>query len=220
MTEERSPSSGREPEPIPFASASLGQHRHVCAFFRSPEEEYRVLLPFIKEGIERGERAFHVVNPLLRQEHIQRLLEAGLDLLTAMKRGQFQLYDWDQAYFPAGSFDQGQSFDQHKVISYWREFLEGTERQGYPLTRLVAHMDWALEDRQGVNDLLEYEARCNLLYAGRHDAVVCVYDIRRYPAAVILDVMRAHPAVVIGDNLQKNPFYVPPDAFLQELQNR
>jgi MEDS: MEthanogen/methylotroph, DcmR Sensory domain len=220
MTDERDRSRGEPPKSMPFTNASLGRHRHICALFRSREEEYRVLLPFIKEGIERGERAFHVVDPLLRQEHIQRLLEAGLDLLTAMKQGQFQLYDWDQAYFPAGSFNQGPRFDQHRMIAYWREFLEGTERQGYPLTRLVAQMDWALEDRQGVQDLLEYEARCNLLYAGRRDVVVCVYDVRRYRAEVILDVMRAHPVVVIGDNLQENPFYVPPDAFLQELRNR
>ena len=53
-------------KPIRFASATLGAKRHVCAFFNSPDEEYRVLLPFIKEGFERGEKAFHIVNPALR----------------------------------------------------------------------------------------------------------------------------------------------------------
>ena len=36
--------------PIPFAGSRLDQTRHVCAFFNSPDEEYRVLLPFIKNG--------------------------------------------------------------------------------------------------------------------------------------------------------------------------
>jgi hypothetical protein len=57
-----SPTANSE-RPIRFAGAARGAKRHICAFFRSPEEEYRVLLPFIKEGIERGEKAFHVVIP-------------------------------------------------------------------------------------------------------------------------------------------------------------
>jgi hypothetical protein len=43
-------------QPIRFAGSVLGAQRHVCAFFHSPDEEYRVLLPFIKEGFERARR--------------------------------------------------------------------------------------------------------------------------------------------------------------------
>jgi hypothetical protein len=32
--------------PIPFAGSQLSQPRHVCAFFNSDDEKYRVLLPF------------------------------------------------------------------------------------------------------------------------------------------------------------------------------
>ncbi len=56
--------------PIHFSGATLAQDRHICAFFHSPDEEYRVLLPFIREGIERGEKAFHIVNPVLVEDHL------------------------------------------------------------------------------------------------------------------------------------------------------
>ena len=36
--------------PISFAGSQLGETRHVCAFFNSDDEAYRVLLPFIKAG--------------------------------------------------------------------------------------------------------------------------------------------------------------------------
>ena len=36
--------------PISLAGSQLGNTRHVCAFFNSDDEEYRVLLPFIKDG--------------------------------------------------------------------------------------------------------------------------------------------------------------------------
>jgi hypothetical protein len=47
--------------PIPFAGSQLGESRHVCAFFNDDEEEYRVLLPFFKDGFECGDKAIHVV---------------------------------------------------------------------------------------------------------------------------------------------------------------
>ncbi len=33
-------------KPIFLAGSQLGEARHVCAFFNSDDEEYRVLLPF------------------------------------------------------------------------------------------------------------------------------------------------------------------------------
>ena len=37
--------------PISLAGSQLSETRHVCAFFNSDEEEYRILLPFIKDGL-------------------------------------------------------------------------------------------------------------------------------------------------------------------------
>ena len=49
--------------PIRFAASQLDEMRHVCAFFNSEDEGYRVLLLFIKDGFDRGDKAIHVVNP-------------------------------------------------------------------------------------------------------------------------------------------------------------
>lgn len=54
--------------PIPFAGSRLDEMRHVCAFFNSEEEEYRLLLPFIKDGFPCGHRAIHVTNPEQRND--------------------------------------------------------------------------------------------------------------------------------------------------------
>jgi len=59
--------------PISLAGSQLGNTRHVCALFNSEEEEYRVLLPFIKDGFTCGDKAVHVVNPNQRDDHLQRL---------------------------------------------------------------------------------------------------------------------------------------------------
>src|SRR5207253_649493 len=112
----------------------LGIQRHVCAFFNSPEEEYRVLLPFIKDGFERGEKAFHIVDPSLRAEHLQRLESAGIDVDLAQRSGQLEVRTWFEAYLRDGHFDQD------RMLALLQEILEGGRKQNYPLTRLVAHM--------------------------------------------------------------------------------
>lgn len=51
--------------PIRFAGSQLGESRHVCAFFHNADEEYRVMLPFIKDGFECGDKAVHIVSPMI-----------------------------------------------------------------------------------------------------------------------------------------------------------
>ena len=102
--------------------------------------------------------------------------------------------------------------------------LEGALRRGkelgYPVTRLVASMDWALEDRPGVHDIVEYECRLNYILHKYDDAVCCTYDLSRFSAPVVMDILRTHPMVIVGGILQENPFYVQPDEFLRELRER
>jgi hypothetical protein len=198
---------------IRFAGSELGAQRHVCAFFASPDEEYRLLLPFIMEGFERGEMAFHVVDPKFRAAHLERLARAGLDVDDAAEKGQLRLCDWNEAYFADGRFSQ------FRMLAMWEHELEAARRSGFPLTRVVAHMEWNLEDREGVSDLVEYEARFNLL-PQKHDAVICTYDVTKYSGDFVVDIMRTHPMVIMGGVLWENPFYVPPEEFLREIRNR
>lgn len=201
-------------EPIEFAGTTLGDHCHICAFFNGPDEEYQVLLPFIKKGLERGEKAFHVVDPTLREAHLRQLGSAGIDAAVAEQSGQLELRNWDEAYLRDGHFDQG------RMLALLQDVLDQAKLRGFPLTRLVAHMEWALEDRPGVNDIVEYETKLNYFLHRYKDPVVCLYDLSKFGADVVIDVMRTHPMVIIGGVLLENPFFVPPDQFLRELRGR
>ena len=88
--------------PIPFAGSQLGESRHVCAFFNSDDEEYRVLLPFIKDGFECGDKAIHVVNPDQHRDHLKRLADAGIDAETARQNGQLELRTNTETYLRDG----------------------------------------------------------------------------------------------------------------------
>ena len=58
--------------PISLVGSQLAETRHVCAFFNTDEEEYRILLPFIKDGLKSGDKAVHVLNPEFLREFRQR----------------------------------------------------------------------------------------------------------------------------------------------------
>jgi len=91
--------------PISLAGSQLGDVRHVCAFFNSDDEEYRVLLPFIKDGFECGDKAVHVVNPGQHHNHLQRLTAAGIDAAAAQRSSQFELRTNTETYLRDGHFD-------------------------------------------------------------------------------------------------------------------
>ena len=95
-----------------------------------------------------------------------RLASAGIDVDAAEKSGQFELRNWADAYLRDGHFDQD------RMLTLIEEVLDGGMQQGFPLTRLVAHMDWALEDRPGVDDLVEYETRLNYILPRYQDPVI------------------------------------------------
>lgn len=213
-TKDNTKSREEDNQPMRFANATLGKHRHVCAFFHGVEEEYGVLLPFVKEGLARGEKAFHIVDPKLRDEHLERLSSAGIDVPSVEKNGQFELHHWHEVYLRDGHFDRD------RMLACMQDVLEQSERDGFPLARVMGHAEWASGDWPGVDDFLEYECRLNQIIPQYKDAVICLYNLTKCGGNLIIDVMRTHPMILIGGIVQENPFFVPPDEFLRELRER
>ena len=63
--------------PIYLGGSALGDRCHVCVFFNSREEQYRVLVPFVRDGLERGKKIVHTIDPERRAEHLERLAAVG-----------------------------------------------------------------------------------------------------------------------------------------------
>ncbi len=99
---------------------NLEEGMHICTFFRTSAEKYRVLMPFIREGMEQGDRAFHIVNPSLRGEHAQRIAEAGIDAARAKGEGQLEIMGWDEAYLRGGSFDHSAMLSVARTAKGWK----------------------------------------------------------------------------------------------------
>ncbi len=200
--------------PISLAGSQLGDVRHVCAFFNNDEEEYRVLLPFIKEGFERGDKAVHVVNPNQRHDHLRRLTAAGIDPASAEQSGQLEVRINTEAYIRNGRFDQD------RMLAAFEQMASGNAAGLFPLSRICCRMDWAIEDQSYIDDLVEFESRVNDVWSRHDDAVICTYHLGQFGGDAVIDIMRTHPLVIIGGILYHNSFFVPPERFLSEIRQR
>jgi hypothetical protein len=202
------------PRSVRLAGRDIGCSCHACAFFHNDDQFYKVMLPFIQDGFAAGDRAVHIVDPAKREKHVRTLSAAGIDAKGAQETKQLEVRRWEEAYLLEGHFDQ------NRMLALIQDVLEDGRRQKFPMTRLVANMEWALEDRPGVTDLVEYESRLNYILPKYDDTVVCTYDLGKFSASAVMDILRTHPMVIVGEVMQENPFYSPPDVLLPELAAR
>jgi hypothetical protein len=200
---------------VQLAGVDLAGRNHVCAFFNTIEEEHRVLGSFYKDGLDRGEKGAHIVDPANREQHLKRLAEAGIHVDEMMDSGQLEVLPWTDAYV------RDHRFDQDAMLATVEKLIQSGAAAGYPLTRLAGHhMDWLFLDKPATYDLVEYEARLNHVLSKYNDPVICNYNPSKFGATVAMDIMRTHPLVIIGGLLRENPFFVPPEQFLDEMRER
>jgi hypothetical protein len=72
---------------------------HACAFFHNRGEEYEVLGPFVRDGLEAGDKAFQIV------DNKHRFAVSGIDADAAETSGQLEVRSWEDAYLRGGRFN-------------------------------------------------------------------------------------------------------------------
>jgi MEDS: MEthanogen/methylotroph, DcmR Sensory domain len=197
-----------------LSESAFDQRGHICAFFNSMDEQHRVLRSFVTDGFDQGDRAFHLVDPELREDHLSWLAEAGVDVHGATGSGQLEVWPWQDGPLRGGRFDQD------TWLASFEHVLQAGPEAGYAQTRFLAQMEWALVDLPGVDDLIEFEARVNHVVPKYDDMVICAYDLAKFPASMVVYALRTHPLVILGGLLQENPFFVPPDQLLLEIREQ
>jgi len=94
--------ASKERSPLRLMDPAVINRPHICGFFSSHDDEFQAVIPFILEGFEKGEKAFHTVDPARRAAHLRQLVSAGIDATAAQGSGQLEVHDWTEMHLRDG----------------------------------------------------------------------------------------------------------------------
>jgi AcrR family transcriptional regulator len=178
-----------------MADAELGRHRHVCGLFEGPTDAEGVLLPFVLEGLARGNRVIHAVAD--RAAYLEGLARR-IDVSAALESGQLEIRTWGETYLLGGGFSS------RRMLAYVRHLFREGPSLGFAGTRLIGDMEWALSGAPGADELLDYEAGLDAILARPGAWTLCAYDVRQHPVDQMAEVVATHEAAVVGGRLDTN----------------
>lgn len=192
------------------AIEGLQVHNHLCLIYQTPAEQFAAVLPFVRSGLQRGERCIYIADENTGEGVFEAMRSAGIEVERHLRSGALLLASKREFYLKQGRFDPDW------MIGFLKEHLQGAKAAGYQALRVTAEMTWALGPEPGMDRLLEYEAKLNCFFPQHEALAICQYNRLRFAPRTIKGVIETHPLVVAGGVVGENRFYVPPDEYLKE----
>ncbi len=191
------------------ALAQLQVHDHLCLIYRTREEQFAAVIPFMRLGLERGEKCVYIADDNTASAVMDAMRADGIDVVANIASGALSVITKKESYLRKGFFDPD------LMIRFLKETIDAAHAEGFSALRASGEMTWALGPEIGSDRLLEYEAKLNYLFPENDMVAICQYNRNRFSPEIILDVIRTHPLVIYGQTVCENFYYVPPDDFLR-----
>jgi len=181
---------------------------HLCCIYETEEEHREVLTPFLRHGLEKGEKVVYIVDINTAETILEYLRDDGVDVESYLAREQLIILTHDETYIKDGVFDPD------GMLSLLKAKTEEALAEGYSALRVTGEMSWALRGLPDSERLIEYEIKLNEFLADNKCLAICQYDRRRFEPATLLNVLRTHPVAFIGTELYDNFYYMSPSELL------
>jgi signal transduction histidine kinase len=194
--------------PLIAALERLGPHDHLCSIYESPEDHYAVAIPFIRIGLDRGEKCIYIADDGTVGDVRHAMESEGIDVDRATASKALVLATKEQAYLEHGSFDPDWMF------SFWKEATQLAISEGFSALRATGETEWVLRGGRGLERWMEYESKLTHTLSESNCSALCQYNRCLFPPELILDVIRTHPMVIYDSAVCQNLYHVPPAEFL------
>jgi PAS domain S-box-containing protein len=198
--------------PLIAALEQLGPHDHFCSIYENPQEHYAVAIPFIRIGLERGEKCIYIADDGTVGNVLEAMQSDGIDVDHALSSNALVMVTKEQAYLEQGSFHPDW------MSTFWKEATQLAISEGFTALRATGETEWVqkwlLRECLELERWMEYESRLTHTVAENNCSALCQYNRRLFPPELILDVIRTHPIVINGGTVCRNLYYVPPEEFL------
>jgi two-component system, NarL family, sensor kinase len=194
--------------PLLTALGQMAPHDHLCSIYESSEEHLAVAIPFIRIGLDRGEKCVYIADDGTESEVRDAMHAEGIDVERAIATDSLVLEKKESAYLKNGSFDPEWMF------TFWADATAKAMSQGFSALRATGETEWVVRGAPGLERWLEYESRMTHLLARHNCFALCQYNRRLFPPELVLDVIRTHPTVIYRGVASRNMYYVPPEELL------
>jgi CRP-like cAMP-binding protein len=173
---------------------------HVVFIYENPRELLAFAVPFIKDGLAKGERCLYVVDDLKRSDVVEALSAGGVDVNGEIERGALLVLNAQEYYVLP-------QFDPLRVPEMIRERLIDARSRGFAGLRIAAEMTWVLKgglrDKALVEDcaLVELESLIDEAMTPGPLTGACMYRRDRFAPAVLQRQIRIHAKVITDDRI-------------------
>jgi DNA-binding CsgD family transcriptional regulator len=176
---------------------------HFCALYSGPIERDRLLFPFLDEGLRNGDKCLCLIDDLEPALVRDRLVgQPGPDY--SRRSAQLDVERASDAYLRAGEFNVD---DMTRFLS---ESVDAAVEDDFDLLRAAGEMSWVLPGPPGGDDLFRYESALNHAVEEVPAIFMCLYDLQKFGATMLIEVLRTHPKVLLDRTVIDNPHYVHP----------
>ncbi len=194
------------PENTQLASCEI--HDHLALIYDNQEEQLDIIVPFLRLGMERGEKSVFIVDDSNPETVIAAMEHHGVDVDAATATGALAIITKHDAYLKNGDFDPDW------MIGFLAEAVEDAKKEGFHALRASGEMTWALGPAGNADGrLIEYECKVNTFFAGYNMAGICQYNRRRFRPETLMHVIHTHPRLVFKGEVCENPYYIPTEIF-------
>ena len=190
------------------ALEQLAPHDHLCSIYESSEEHLAVAIPFIRIGLDRGEKCIYIADDGTEAAVREAMSVEGIDIERAIATDSLVLAGKEAAYLKHGFFDPEWMF------TFWANATAEAMSQGFSALRATGETEWMLRRARGLERWMEYESRLTHMLADLNCVALCQYNRQLFPSELILDVIRTHPMVIYRGGVCRNMYHVPADEFL------
>jgi len=110
--------------------SSCGKHDHLALIYDSQEEQFDIVIPFLRMGLERQEKVVYIVDEASATPAVKAAMERyGIDVESATASGALAILTKHDAYLKNGDFDPDW------MMGFLSEAVEATKREGFRAVR-------------------------------------------------------------------------------------
>ena len=178
---------------------------HLCLFYeKEPAEQIPILMPFIQQGLCRGEQFIYIADNITVQALAAHLSRNGIDVPKESATGRLVMQTGTEWSHP-GDPDTNQK--AHQV----RRLIAQAKNAGFKGLRFAVEMTSTLGPDFNARQIQHWEATMNTLFEPSFPCrMICQYNRTGVHAEALIAALHTHSEAVIGDIIYPNPFYQAP----------